>query len=232
MVTQHHAMNDFVALDYATVWERVRAGDKLSAVKDGVHLFSFRLRPSSSSTPPSLTVLIGSAYLVAAQWKPEHQRLVPPPAKFKQAPLEAIERRMVMRLFDDHLLRGRVPPEYALVSRDPFDAENERAYEAAQPDLYRYVIDKGYVSYLYPIRNVGRPSPAQETILRRWMASDARKGFRVVPSTPVAPPPAVDDVVARKIEEQKRVLREISRREDEEAERRRAKREIDDDIPF
>jgi hypothetical protein len=226
MVDSHHGMNDLIPLAYNAVWERLRAGGKLSAVKDGAHAFSFQLRPNGT-----VKAVGESADLAVGCLKDGVQRLNPPSLKWRQAPLDAPERRHVCRLFDGDLLQGRAPTAFILVSRDPFDIANERAYAAMQPDLYRYIIDRGFVSYLPSIRNVGRLSDAQETNLRKWIAKEARKGFHVVPSTPAHKP--ADDEEKREREENIRILREIERKEDEEEARRRSKKdEIDDDIPL
>lgn len=179
MVDRHHRMNDLVTLTFESAWARLRAGDKLSAVKDGEHLFSFQLRPNGA-----VKAMIGGAYLAVGRIVGDAHRLSPPPAKWDhQAPMDARERREVCQLFDNDLFQGRLPSAYILVARDQIDQANERAYAAAQPDIYHYIIDKGLVSFLPSIRNSGTLSPAQEKLVRKWMVRDARKGFHVVPPT-------------------------------------------------
>lgn len=175
MVDDHHRTNDVPALGPEAIWERLRAGTRLSAMKDGVHLFSFELRPNGA-----VKALVGGAYLAVGRVLGDAKRLAPPPAKWDhQAPMDAPERRDVCRLFDNDLFQGRAPTAFILVTRDRIDAANERSYEAAQPDIYRYVIDQKLVSYLYSIRNLGCLSPGQERVLRKWLAGP-RKG-RIVP---------------------------------------------------
>lgn len=176
MVDSHHGMNDVTPLAYSAVWTHLRGGEKLSAVKDGAHLFSFQLR-----TNGTVKALIGAAYLAVGCLKPNGQRLEAPPVKWRQAPLDAVERRDVCRLFDNELLQGRLPTAFILVVRDHIDAANERAYAEAEPDLYRFIIDRGFVSFLPSIRNSGSLSGGQEKILRKWRAKDARKQIHVVP---------------------------------------------------
>ena len=178
MVGSHHRMINVVPLSFDAVWEHLRNDRKLSAVNDSGVLFSFQFRSKASST---VKALVGGAYLAVGILKPDAKRLEAPPPTWNQAPLDAVERREVCRLFDNDLLQGRLPTGFMLVAREPFDAANERAYAEAQPDLYRYVMDKGFVSYLHSIRNLGRLSPAQETLLRRQRAKDARKQMHVVP---------------------------------------------------
>jgi hypothetical protein len=176
MVDRHHRMDDVAPLTYAAVWELLKGGGKLSAVNDGVHLFSFQVRPNGT-----IKALVGAAYLAVGRLQPDAKRLEAPPPKWKQAPLDAPERRAVYRLFDADLLQSRLPTAFILIARAHFDAANERAYEAAQPGLYRYVIERKLVSFLPSIINTGGLSPGQETTLRKWMAKEARKRFRVVP---------------------------------------------------
>lgn len=190
MVDQHHGTNDLIALGYDAVWARLKGGDKLSAVMDGAHLFSFRLRPKAFTTPATVVVLVGSAYLPAGALHPGAKRLEALPVKFKQAPMDAYERRAVYRLFDADLLQGRLPPEFILVARDAIDAANERAYAAAQPAIHRYLTDRKLITYLNPIRNVGRLSNAQEGRLRQWIK---KPGSAPKPREPEPKLPPVPD---------------------------------------
>ena len=215
MVDDHHATPERVPLALEAVWERLRAGEKLSAVRGETLLFSFRLRPRARTTPATVLVLTGSRWLGVGQLPDDANRLTPMPTKFMQAPIDAIERRAVCRLFDNDLLQKRLPSAYILVSRDSFDEANEHAYQVKQPDLYGYVIERKLITFLNPIRSVGTLSEAQEATLRKWIARDARK--RV--AQPAAPKPE-DNEAKRRHDEQMRVLREIARQEDEDDARR------------
>lgn len=170
MVDQHHGMDDVEPLAYEAVWRRLRDGEKLSAVNDGAHLFTFRLR-----LPITLLALVDCAYLPVGWLKPGARRLEALPRTYKQAPSDAFEREAVYRLFDRDLLQRRMPSAFLLASRDHFDAEHERAYEAAEPDLYRFIIESGFVTHLARIRNCGSLTDGQERVLRGWMTKNARR---------------------------------------------------------
>lgn len=179
MVDDHHAMNDVDALDFDAVWELLKSGVKLSAMKGGAHLFSFWLRPAAAVTPATVKVLVDSRYLDAGWLRRDATRLEPLPdrTRFKQAPRDGDERRQVYRLFDEFLLQGGVPAAIDIVERELFDVANARAYAAAKPDLYREASSMGNGNdYLKRIRNCASLSPKQEAFLRGRIAKRANKG--------------------------------------------------------
>lgn len=163
MVDPHH----ITPLAYEAVWDVLKRGEALSAVKDGAHLFTFRLRPAAPSgvTPATVRVLVDSRYFDAGWLRPGARQLESLRKTMRQADPEGFERQLVYRLFDEYLLRGRLSPQFQLIEREIFDVENARAYALAKPDIYRDVYDTNNKGCLQRIRNCGSLSPAQEAVI-------------------------------------------------------------------
>ena len=150
-------------LDREAALARLRSFEKLSAVENGVELFRFKLRPGSTSTSPTISVLVQCAYLDLGRLRPRSERLEALPNHYRQ--LHECDLKLdAWKLVEDVL--GRRDPGVMVALASFFEDQNERAYAAKHSDLYAQMVADNNETCLNCVRNCGQLSDRQTERVR------------------------------------------------------------------
>ena len=167
-------------LDHDGVMRLLHNGGAVSAVRNGVHRFSFRMRPGTGSLPTLIKLLIGPRYEIAGQLNPGASKLTLSTLA-EQADPSAPDVIKVHKLFNQFLLRETTPPEIDLVPAAVFERQRCFDFQAREPELYRHLANsdsKLAADCLARIRNYADITEAQRRFVATEMKADAmRKQF-------------------------------------------------------
>lgn len=165
------------ALSCEEAWALLRNGEALSAARNAAHLFSFRIRPGPTRI---VLVLLGPAYEEAGWLEPGAEWLVMDDAlagpTVGRAGRYHPDVMKTHRLFNGYLLKGLIPEDIDLVRAKVFERERCLAFQAAEPDVYRFLIgkpSKWNADLINRIRNCATISEGQRRALPARMEKAA-----------------------------------------------------------